>query len=172
MGMPAEIVSPPAAIGNSLHSGMRIEESATIRLVQVRELLLGVGDRLLVRFTGVFVRFSRVLVGLVVVARLMVRGGFVMMFGGFLVVLGCFVVSFDCHVESSTWGVPRRASKHTANTTVDRSRRRFTISTSSDNLNDFLPSSWAADLTSIGPRYTFSTGCRSTYIIVIRTITM
>jgi glutamate synthase domain-containing protein 2 len=68
-----------------------------------------------------------------------VRGGFVMVFSCFLVMLGCFMMSFDCHVESSTWGVPRQASKHAANTAVDRSRRRFTVFTSGTNMGIFVP---------------------------------
>jgi hypothetical protein len=111
---------------------------------QVPVPLSGVGGRFFVRFGGVlmglgrvFVRFCGVLVCLLVVARFMVRGGFVMMFGCLLVMLCCFVVCFDCHVESSTWGMPRRASKHTANTTVDRLRQRFTVFTSGSNLAMF-----------------------------------
>jgi hypothetical protein len=101
-----------------------------------------VGDRFLVRLVGVLVRFGGVLMRLggvfmspLVVARLVVCGGFVVVFSRFLVMLGCFVVSFDCHVESSIWGVPREASKHTANTVVDGSRRRFTVFTSGNNLS-------------------------------------
>jgi len=70
----------------------------------------------------VLVCFGGVLMRLLVVARLMVRGGFVMMFGGLLmmfgallVMLGCFVVCFDGHGGYLLWGVPRLASKHTAN---------------------------------------------------------
>jgi hypothetical protein len=90
-----------------------------------------------VGFGRVLVRLRGVLVCLLVVARLVVRGGLVVVFSCFLVMLGCFVVRFDCHVESSTWGVPRQASKHTANTTVDRLRRRFTVFKPGANLGRF-----------------------------------
>jgi hypothetical protein len=86
-------------------------------------------DRVLVRLRGVLVSLCGVLVSFLVVARLVMRCGFVMMFSCFLMVFGCFVVCFDCHGESSIWGVPRRASKHTANTPVDLLRRRFTVFT-------------------------------------------